>query len=140
VGSRWPRRGTTPDLTLESWRIRFRSQGYRRGVATLEIALASSVFGTLKVNLNGVDLAAVDPLPGPPGDNGSYRLAVRSMYRQLAPIVFPASSIVAGENVITLSPVRAPVAPLTPAGKVDNWMEPMAGVMYDVIRLSVDGR
>jgi hypothetical protein len=33
--------------------------------------------------------------------------------------------------------VRAPKAPLTPAGKVDNWMEPMAGVMYDVIRLSV---
>jgi hypothetical protein len=60
------------------------------------------------------------------------------MYRQLAPMTFPAELIKAGENVITLSPVRPPKAPLTQAGTVDDWMEPVGGIMYDVIRLQVD--
>jgi rhamnogalacturonan endolyase len=59
------------------------------------------------------------------------------MYRRLAPITFPASLIQPGENVLTLSPVRAPLAPLTRGNTVDDWMEPMGGVMYDVIRLQV---
>jgi hypothetical protein len=59
------------------------------------------------------------------------------MYRRLPPIVFPAALIAAGQNVVTLSPVRAPLAPLTRGGTVDDWMEPMGGVMYDVIRLRV---
>lgn len=126
-------RGTTPDRSLTTWRIRFDSTGYTEGVATLDIALASSVFGSLKVALNGVDLATFDPVPGPPGDNASYRLACRGMYRQLSPISFPATAVHAGENVITLSPAHPPKAPTS-----DNWMEPMGGVMYDVIRLQVD--
>lgn len=130
-------RGTTPDRSLTSWKIRFGARGYTRGTGTLDIALASSVFGTLKVALNGTDLAAFDPLPGPPGDNASYRLAVRGMYRRLPPIAFPARLIRRGENVITLAPVRAPKAPPTATGGVDDWMEPMAGIMYDVIRLQV---
>jgi rhamnogalacturonan endolyase len=133
---RW--RGTAPDRSLTTWKIRFDSKGYAKGTGTLDIALASSVFGTLKVALNGVELASVDPLPGPPGDNASYRLSYRGMYRQLAPMTFPATMIKPGENVITLQPVRPPKAPLTQAGTVDDWMEPMAGIMYDVIRLQVD--
>lgn len=131
-------RGTTEDLSLAVWTIRFDSvAGYRTGVGTLEMALASSVFGTLRVTLNGAEIASLDPLPGPPGDNASYRLADRAMYRQLPPITFPAGLIQEGENVITLSPVRPPVAPLTRGNTVDNWMEPCGGVMYDVIRLWV---
>ena len=126
-------RGTTPDRSLTTWKIRFDSSGYAKGTASLDIALASSVFGSLKVALNGVDIASFDTLPGPPGDNASYRVASRGMYRQLPPIAFQASDIKAGENVITLSPVRAPKAPTS-----DNWMEPVAGIMYDVIRLQVD--
>jgi rhamnogalacturonan endolyase len=95
------------------------------------------VFGTLRVALNGTEVASLDPLPGPPGDNASYRLSDRAMYRRLPPIVFPAAFIGPGENVITLSPVRPPKAPLTRGGTVDDWMEPMGGVMYDVIRLQV---
>lgn len=133
-------RGTQPDRSLTTWKIRFHSRGYVRGRCTLDIALASSVFGTLKVALNGTEIANFDPLPGPPGDNASYRLSNRGMYRQLPSIVFAANMVRRGENVITLSPVRPPKAPLTVAGKVDDWMEPMAGVMYDVIRLQVDER
>jgi rhamnogalacturonan endolyase len=131
-------RGTPPDHTLTTWRIRFAARHPRQGTGTLDIALASSVFGTLRVALNGQELASVDPLPGPPGDNGSYRLAERSMYRLLDPIQFPAGLIRTGENVIELSPVRPPKAPLTAAGTVDDWMEPMGGVMYDFIRLQVE--
>jgi rhamnogalacturonan endolyase len=92
------------------------------------------------VALNDQALVSVDPLPGPPGDNSSYRLACRGMYRLLDPIQFPAALIRPGENVITLAPVRPPVAPLTAAGTVDDWMQPVAGVMYDVLRLQVDER
>lgn len=133
-------RGTTQDFSLTTWKIRFDSTGYARGTATLDIALASSVFGTLKIALNGTELVAVDPLPGPPGDNASYRVSRRGMYRQLSAIAFPAEFLIAGENVITLSPVRPPKAPLTAAGTVDDWMEPMGGIMYDVIRLQIDER
>jgi rhamnogalacturonan endolyase len=127
-------RGTTADLTLTTWKIRFGGGRKKlRGTATLDIALASSVFGSLNIALNGEPIAGVDPLPGVPGDNGSYRLTGRSMYRLLDPIRFPAESILPGENIITLSPVHPPVAPTS-----DNWMEPMGGVMYDVIRLQVD--
>jgi rhamnogalacturonan endolyase len=131
-------RGTAEDHSLVTWKIRFDSEGYSTGTGTLDIALASSVFGTLLVALNGTELASLDPLPGPPGDNASYRLADRAMYRQLAPITFPAALIQRGENVITLSPVRPPKAPLTRGNTVDNWMEPIGGVVYDVIRLQVD--
>ena len=130
-------RGTTEDHSLTTWRIRFDAQGYAHGTGTLDIALAGDVFGTLKIVLNGTELASLDPLPGPPGDNSSYRLACRAMYRQLSPITFPAALIQAGENILTLSPVRAPLAPLTRGNTVDNWMEPMGGVMYDVIRMQV---
>ena len=133
-------RGTTQDHSLATWRLRFTARECVRGTATLDIALASSVFGTLRVALNDQELVSLDPLPGPPGDNGSYRLACRGMYRLLDPIQFPARLIRAGENVITLAPVRAPKAPLTAAGTVDDWMEPMGGVMYDVLRLQLDGR
>ncbi|WP_410811667.1 polysaccharide lyase family protein [Micromonospora sp. 067-2] len=131
------RRGTTPDYSLTTWRIRFDSNGYTAGTATLDIALAGSVFGTLRIALNGTTLASFDPLPGNLGDASSYRLACRGIYRQLAPVVFPATSIRPGENIITLTPVRAPLAPRTRANTVDNWMEPIGGVMYDVIRLQV---
>jgi rhamnogalacturonan endolyase len=130
------RRGTAPDRSLTSWKIRFDSRGYAKGTCTLDIALASSVFGTLRVALNGTELASFDPLPGPPGDNASYRLSDRAMYRRLPPIGFAATLVRPGENIVTLAPVRAPKAPLTAAGTVDDWMEPIGGVMYDVIRLS----
>jgi hypothetical protein len=54
--------------------------------------------------------------------------------------LFPAELITAGENVVALSAVRPPEAPLTAAGSVDDWMEPMAAIMYDVIRMQVDAR
>jgi rhamnogalacturonan endolyase len=129
-------RGTAADRSLTSWRIRFAGRRYR-GLTTVDIALAGSVFGTLRVALNDVQLASFDPLPGPAGDNSSYRLACRGMYRRLPPIAFDATLIQPGENVLTLSPVRAPKAPLTRGNTVDDWMEPMGGVMYDAIRLRV---
>ena len=130
-------RGTTQDHSLTTWRIRFDAHPYVRGTGTLDIAPAGDVFGTLRITLNGTELASFDPLPGPQGDNSSYRLACRGMYRQLPPVAFPASLIRSGENVLALSPVRAPLAPLTRGNTVDDWMEPMAGVMYDVIRMQV---
>jgi rhamnogalacturonan endolyase len=130
-------RGTTQDHSLTSWKIRFDSKGYSKGTGTLDIALAASVFGTLKVELNGKEIGNFDPIPGPAGDNSSYRLTDRAIYHQLTPITFPAELIKSGENVITLSPTRQPVAPLTAAGTVDNWMEPMAGIMYDYLRMQV---
>ncbi len=99
--------------------------------------MAASVFGTLRVALNGTELAGFDPLPGPAGDNSSYRLAARGMYRRLPPITFPASQLLVGENALTFTPVRAPKAPLTRGNTVDDWMEPMAGIMYDTIRLRI---
>jgi rhamnogalacturonan endolyase len=130
-------RGTTPDHGLATWRLHFPSGGYRAGTATLDIALAGSVFGTLGITLNGTRVASFDPLPGPAGDNSSYRLACRGMYRRLPPVRFPATLIRRGDNVLAFSPVRAPKAPLTRGNTVDDWMEPMAGIMYDTIRLSV---
>jgi rhamnogalacturonan endolyase len=130
-------RGTSQDLSLTTWRVRFASTGHRRGVATLDIALAASVIGTLRITLNDTELARFDPLPGPAGDNSSYRLACRGMYRRLPAVVFGAGLIRPGENVLTLAPVRAPRAPLTRGNTVDDWMEPMAGIMYDMIRLQV---
>ncbi|MFJ8547089.1 polysaccharide lyase family protein [Streptomyces sp. NPDC093586] len=128
-------RGTTPDGTLETWKIRFDAHRYQRGTGYLDISLAGSVFGTLAVALNGTEIASIDPLPGVVGDSGSYRLAVRAVHRQIPTITFPAALIQAGENVLTLSPARPAQAP-TP----DNWMQPMAGVMYDTIRLQVANR
>lgn len=130
-------RGTTPDRTLTTWTVRFDAAGHRHGTATLDIALAGAVFATLRVRLNGTELASFDPLPGVVGDNCSYRLACRGMYRRLPPITFPASLLARGPNVLTFSPVRPPKAPLTRGGTVDDWMEPMAGIMYDTIRLQV---
>jgi rhamnogalacturonan endolyase len=132
-------RGTAEDHSLTTWRIRFDSNGYHQGRATLDIALSASVFGTLRVSVNGTSVASFDPLPGPAGDNSTYRQAIRGMYRRLPPIEFDAALITEGINTVELSPVRAPVAPLTRGNTVDNWMEPMAGVMYDVIRLQVKG-
>ncbi len=133
--------GTTQDHSLTTWRIRFDAhldaRRYGSATAALDVALAGSVFGTLRVALNGTDLASFDPLPGPAGDNSSYRLADRAMFRRLPPITFPATLLRPGENVLALSPVRAPKAPLTRGNTVDDWMEPMGGVMYDSIALRV---
>ena len=126
-------RGTTPDQSLTTWRIRFDAHRYQRGTGYLDIALAGQVFATLGVGLNGTPIASIDPLPGVPGDNSSYRLAARAMYRRIPTITFPASLIQDGENILTLSPTRPSVAPTS-----DNWMQPMAGIMYDALRLQVD--
>ncbi|WP_415855134.1 polysaccharide lyase family protein [Sinomonas sp. G460-2] len=126
-------RGTTPNRELEAWKIRFDAHRYERGTGYLDIALAAQVFATLEVTLNGTSIASIDPLPGVPGDNSSYRLVARSMYRELPTITFPATLIQEGENVITLAHTKPPQAPTT-----DNWMQPMAGVMYDAIRLQVN--
>ncbi|MFF3494728.1 polysaccharide lyase family protein [Streptomyces sp. NPDC002795] len=125
-------RGTTADTSIETWKIRFDSNGYRRGTGYLDICLAGAVFGTLAVALNGTEIASFDPAPGVNRDACSYRLAVRAMYRQLKTIAFPAGLIHRGENILTLAPAAPPKAPTS-----DNWMEAMAGVMYDTIRLQV---
>lgn len=126
-------RGTTADRSLTEWKIRFDSNGYTNGTGTLNIALASSVFGSLEVKLNGTRIAAYDSFPGPAGDNALYRQAIRGVYRKLDPIQFDASLIKKGENVITLTPYHDPQAPTS-----DNWMQPMGSIMYDVIRMEVD--
>ncbi|GAA4812445.1 polysaccharide lyase family protein [Streptomyces ziwulingensis] len=125
-------RGTTADHTLETWKIRFDSNGYRRGTGYLDIHLAGSTFGTLAVGLNGTGIASLDPVPGVNRDASSYRLAVRAMHRRLKTIAFPANLIQRGENVLTLAPAAPAKAPTS-----DNWMQPMAGVLYDTIRLQV---
>ncbi|WP_327174507.1 polysaccharide lyase family protein [Streptomyces sp. NBC_01335] len=126
-------RGTTPDDTLEAWKIRFDSRSYRRGTGYLDISLAASVFSTLAVTLNGSPLASFTPVPGVRGDGSSYRLAARAAHRTIPTITFPADLIQDGENVLTLAPVDPAQAPTS-----DNWMQPMSGVMYDAIRLQVD--
>jgi rhamnogalacturonan endolyase len=126
--------GTTPDRSFTEWKIRFDSGGYTNGgTGTLNIALASSVFGSLQVKLNGTPIAAYAKIPGPDGDNALYRQAIRGVYRQLDPMKFDASLIKKGENVITLTPYVDPQAPTS-----DNWMQPMASIMYDALRLEVD--
>ncbi|WUG27454.1 polysaccharide lyase family protein [Streptomyces sp. NBC_00464] len=125
-------RGTTGDSSLETWKIRFDSNGYRRGTGYLDIHLTGAVFGTLAVTLNGTAIASFDPVPGVNRDACSYRLAVRGMHRRLQTISFPANLIHRGENVLALAPAAPAEAPTT-----DNWMQPMAGVMYDTIRLQV---
>lgn len=126
-------RGTKEDKSLTEWKIRFDSDSYKEGTATLSINLASSVFGTLEVKLNGETVSTFKEFPGPPGDAASYRQGIRGIYRQLDPIQFDAAKIKAGENIITLSPYVPPEAPTS-----DDWMNPMAAIMYDVIRLEVD--
>ncbi|MET4591738.1 polysaccharide lyase family protein [Arthrobacter sp. 754] len=126
-------RGTTPDTSLETWKIRFDAHRYQRGTGYLDIALAAQVYATLAVTLNGTPIATFDPLPGVPGDNSSYRLTARAMYRKLQTIEFPATLIQDGENVITLANVRPPQVPIA-----DNWMAPMGGIMYDSLRLQVN--
>jgi rhamnogalacturonan endolyase len=126
-------RGTTPDTSPTEWRIRFNAHRYARGTGYLDIAIAAQVFASLAVTLNGTPIASVDPLPGSPGDNSSYRLVARAMYRQIPTITFPAKLIQDGENVITLTPAQPAQAPTS-----DNWMQPMAGIMYDTIRLQVN--
>ena len=126
-------RGTDKDQSLTEWNIRFDSEGYEKGEGTLSIDLASSVFASLDVKLNGETISTFDEMPGPPGDNASYRQGVRGIYSSLDPIQFDANLIEKGENTITLVPHDNPKAPTS-----DDWMEPMAGIMYDVIRLEVD--
>lgn len=126
-------RGTTPDRSLETWKIRFDAHRYEQGTGFLDIALAAQVFATLEVTLNGTTIASVDPLPGVPGDNSSYRLVARSMYRQIPTVTFPATLLRDGENVITLAHTKPATAPTS-----DTWMQPMAGIMYDTIRLQVN--
>ncbi|MHC6231967.1 polysaccharide lyase family protein [Arthrobacter sp. MMS24-T111] len=113
--------------------MRFDAHRYQQGKGYLDIALAAQVYATLAVTLNGTPISTFDPLPGVPGDNSSYRLTARSMYRKLPTIEFPASLIQDGENVITLANVRPPEVPIA-----DNWMAPMGGIMYDSIRLQVN--
>jgi rhamnogalacturonan endolyase len=96
--------------TLTTWTVRFDAPGYRRGTATLDIALAGAV-----------------------GGNSSYRLGCRGMYRRVPPITFRATLLARGANALTFSPVRPPKAPLTRGNTVDDWMEPIAGLMYDTI-------
>ena len=71
--------------------------------------------------MNGTTVGVVDPLPGSGNDSSFYRLAWRGAYRQV-PISFAADLLCAGENVVTLTPARA---------------MPMAGIIYDTIRLQV---
>jgi rhamnogalacturonan endolyase len=115
-------RGTTSDGTPETWTIRFAARGFQRGTAYLDFAIAGAVSGTLQVAVNGTTVGAVDPLPGTGNDSSFYRLAWRGAYRQV-PISFAADLLRAGENIVTLTPTRA---------------LPMAGVIYDAIRLQVD--
>ncbi|WP_083449520.1 polysaccharide lyase family protein [Actinoplanes rectilineatus] len=129
-------RGTTPDDTLTEWTIRFAARRYRAGTGHVDIAVAGAVFATLAVTLNGTRIANLDPLPGVPGDNSSYRQVARSMYRLLPTIAFPATLLRAGDNVLTLAPLR----PGEITDGLDDWMEPMSGIMYDTIRLQVDHR
>lgn len=126
-------RGTVPDSSLTTWKIRFQANKYKRGSGFLDIALAGQVFATLGVSLNGTQIASVDPLPGTVSDASSYRMVSRGWHRQIPTIIFPANLIHDGENILTLSPTRPAQAPTS-----DDWMQPMAGIMYDAIRLQVN--
>ncbi|NNC11145.1 hypothetical protein HII28_04540 [Planctomonas sp. JC2975] len=126
-------RGTTASTELTEWKIRFDAHRYQRGTAYLDIALSGDAFGGLNLALNGAPIGTIDPAPGAPGDNSSYRLTIRAMYRRVPTITFPATLIKAGENVLTLTTAHAPQAPTS-----DNWMAPIGGVMYDTIRLQVN--
>src|SRR5699024_4260702 len=126
-------RGTDKDQSLTEWNIHFDLEGYENGLGTLSIDLASSVFASLEVKLNGETIATFEEIPGPPGDNAPYRQAVRGVYRQLDPIQFDADLIKKGENVITLTPYDDPEATTS-----DDCMTPMSAIMYDVIRLEIN--
>lgn len=130
-------RGARPDRPLTTWKIRFHSRGYARGRCTLDIALASSVFGALKVALNGRSLANFERLPGHPGEV-SYRLGGRgTWHHQLPSIIFPATLVKRGENVLSLLPARTSRVSSVVAGEIADHPGRSARIRYDVIRLQV---
>ncbi|AEI43530.1 polysaccharide lyase family protein [Paenibacillus mucilaginosus] len=91
-----------PELT--PWKIRFDSDAvYPAGTkATLTFGIASSRNGSLRLNLNGTEIANLASLPGPKSDSGMPRSAVHAFYREFT-VEFDASLLKQGENVLQLT-------------------------------------
>jgi hypothetical protein len=119
------------DGTATDWKIRFDADGRLEGEATLTLGIASSVFGSLAVSVNGENVATWESIPGPDNDAALYRHSSRGIYRELS-VQFDASLLKPTGNVLNLTPVvpgeSDPSAP---------WSHAFASVMYDAIKLEV---
>lgn len=115
--------------TPSVWKIRFDSNGYTSGTGTLTFGLAGSVYGSLLVKVNGVEVGNWATFAeGPVNDSSLYRQGIRGVYRQVE-AKFNANLIHSGENIVELS---LPTSPGTIA-----WTNVNTSIMYDVVRLEV---
>lgn len=119
------------DGTPTDWKIRFDADGATQGTATLTFGIASSVFGSLKVDVNGEEVAAWEAVPGPTNDSALYRQSDRGVYRELS-VEFDAALLEPTGNVINLRPFAEQPDPSAP------WTNAFASVMYDAIQLEVE--
>lgn len=119
------------DSTPTDWKIRFNADGRLTGKATLTFGIASSVFGSLDVSVNGQNIKTWETIPGPSNDSALYRQSDRGVYRELS-VQFDASLLRPTDNVINLKPV----VPAT-ADPNTSWSNAFASVMYDAIKLEV---
>lgn len=128
------------DSSPAIWKIRFDSDGYQSGLGTgtMTFGLAGSVYGSLLVKLNGVEIGRWESPgngesafgEGPENDASLYRQgAARGIYYQVQ-AQFDAGLIHQGENIVELS------LP-TPDGNA-SWNNVFTSIMYDAIRLEVD--
>lgn len=105
--------------------ITFELAGTPNSDADLTLGIASAVFASLAIEVNGTRVAAWDALPGPSGDNALYRHSDRGQYRELK-VQIPANLLHKGTNVIALTPAVAPNA--------EGWTSVYANVMYDFVQ------
>lgn len=119
------------DATPTEWKVRFDAGDSVEGAATLTFGIASSVFGSLDVAINGTPIAAWNTIPGPSNDSALYRQSDHGVYRTLT-ATFDAALLTPTGNVMTLRPVAQEPDPSTP------WTSAFANVMYDAIRLDVE--
>ena len=123
---------TSPyDPTPAEWKIRFDASGSLNGEATLTFAIASSVFGSLAVSVNGRQVASWDTLPGPANDSALYRQSDHGVQRELT-VRFDAALLQATDNVISLTPIVPEASDSTAP-----WTRAFASIMYDALRLEI---
>ena len=132
---------------MTPWNILFDSSGYKNGMATLQIAIASSRSTSLVVKLNGEvleDSITVDgkeaASPIPVKSSGAYpRCTIVGQY-SLIVIQFDAAMLKEGENVIAFEHESPAYAEGESTGNLasENNMGPYKNIIYDAVSLSVD--
>jgi rhamnogalacturonan endolyase len=106
--------------TNTTWHIRFNRESALSGTATLTLAICGFRGGPVDVSLNGRPIGSTGPVP----ESGvMHRDGIRSQSLIERNIVFDASLIHAGENIIALTK------------EAHAWPD---GVLYDCVRLAAD--